>query len=600
MLQELTEEDQEYEGHLESKIELKHHQRVLLHKCIELENCGIDISKDPHLKQTYKYVRANLGILGDKVGSGKSYTILALILANPVPKVKYNKTFVYGGGHMGFKMNPIVDNVYIDVNMIVMSHSLVKQWEHYVKTFTNELRVFVVNSKKTFNAMESNLHNTQLLFVTANFYKNVQMYMNERDVTVKRLIFDEVDTAYTPNAKRINAKFYWFISASYKNILNPFPRWHYNHEDWRESYQITSGIHNNLFAKSVFVSFLKTMTAEEMKCVDLLVLKNKDEFVERSFSLMEYERRVIQCKTPDVVNILNGISNKRILQSLNAGDVGTAISLLNQENVGDEENIIDIVKCDFKNRLNNANLRLDMAQNYIFNNPVAKETRIRKLEQERDEILQKIQMIEERVRESNLCNICYTEMGTKTITKCCKNSFCIECITRWLSKVPNCPLCKSTMCDEDLYVLVKDYVPHPELRFQEGQMLEKLDQMMVLLRDTVMVRERHKVLIFSEYDHVFNNLIKVVKDLNANYGFLKGNSIGNNVNRYKSNADFNILFVNPNAYGSGLNLENTTDIIMFHKLNEQVTKQVIGRAQRPGRKDKLHVWFLLHENELVA
>jgi SNF2 family DNA or RNA helicase len=565
-----------------------------------LENCGIDISKDPHLKATYKYVRANLGILGDKVGSGKSYTMLALILANPVPKVKYNKTFVYGGGHMGFKMNPIVDNVYIDVNMIVMSHSLVKQWEHYVKTFTNELRVFVVNSKKTFNMMESNLQNTQLLFVTANFYKNVQMYMNERDVTVKRLIFDEVDTAYTPNAKRINAKFYWFISASYKNILNPFPRWHYNHEDWRESYQITSGIHNNLFAKSVFVSFLKTMTAEEMKCVDLLVLKNNDEFVERSFSLMEYETRVIQCKTPDVVNILNGISNKRILQSLNAGDVGTAISLLNQENVGDEENIIDIVKCDFKNRLNNANLRLDMAQNYIFNNPVAKETRIRKLEHERDEILQKIRMIEERVRESNLCNICYNEMETKTITKCCKNSFCIECITRWLSKMPNCPLCKSTMCDEDLYVLVKDYVPHPGVQFPEGQMLEKLDQMKVLLRDTIMVRERHKVLIFSEYDHVFNNLIKVVKDLNANYGFLKGNSIGNNVNRYKSNADFNILFVNPNAYGSGLNLENTTDIIMFHKLNEQVTKQVIGRAQRPGRKDKLHVWFLLHENEIVA
>jgi SNF2 family DNA or RNA helicase len=241
-----------------------------------------------------------------------------------------------------------------------------------------------------------------------------------------------------------------------------------------------------------------------------------------------------------------------------------------------------------------------MAQNYIFNNSTAKETRIRKLEQEKDDILQKIRMIEERVRDSNLCNICYNEMDTKTITKCCKNSFCIECITRWLSKMPNCPLCKSAMCDDDLYVLVKDYVPHPGIALPEGEMLEKLDQMKVLLRDTIMVRERHKVLIFSEYDHVFNNLIKVVKDLNANYGFLKGNSIGNNVNRYKSNTDFNILFVNPNAYGSGLNLENTTDIIMFHKLNEQVTKQVIGRAQRPGRKDKLHVWFLLHENELVA
>lgn len=597
VLHEMNEDNKAYWDPIPSKIDLKHHQRVLLQKCIELENFGIDIADDEYLSATYKYVRANLGIIGDKVGSGKSFTLLALILVNPMPKVKYNKTFVYGQGHMGFKMNPVTDSVMLDLNVIVMSHSLVKQWETYVKSFTDNLKIFVVNSKKTFAILETKLREIDLLFVTANFYKNVQMYMNDRDITVKRLIFDEVDTAYTPNAKRINAKFYWFITASYKNILNPYPRWHYNHTDWRESYQITSGIHNNLFAKNVFVSFLKTMSAEELKCVDRLVLKNNDDFVERSFNLMEYQTHVIQCKTPKVVNILHGISNKRIVQCLNAGDVATAISLMNQENIGDEENIINIVKRDFWNRLNNANLRLEMAQNYIFSNPSNREARIKKIESEREEMAQKIQMIEERVRESNLCNICYSDMTTKSITKCCKNSFCFECITSWLVRNPKCPLCKSNMCESDLYLMVKDYVPQSD---PESSRLEKLDQMRVLLRDVVMKRENYKLLIFSEYDYVFSNLIDVVKDLNAEYGFLKGNSIGNNVSRYKNNSNFNILFVNPMAYGSGLNLENTTDIIMFHKLNEQVTKQVIGRAQRPGRKEQLHVWFLLHENEMSA
>lgn len=594
VLQELNEDNMEFSGRIPSKVQLKHHQRVLLQKCIELENFGVDISDDPYLSATYKYVRANLGIIADKVGSGKSYTLLALILVNPVPKVKYNKTFVYGQGHMGFKMNPTVDADFLNINVIVISHSLVKQWEIYVKKFTDDLRIFVVNSKKSFRLMEERLRDIDMLFVTANFYKNVQIYMNDRDITVKRLLFDEVDTAYTPNAKRINAKFYWFITASYKNILNPYPRWHYNHTDWRESYQITSGIHNNLFAKNVFVSFLKTMSSEELKCVDRLVLKNDDDFVERSFNLMEYETHLIKCKAPKVVDILHGISNKRILQSLNAGDVATAISLMNQENVGDEENMINIVKRDFWNRLNNANLRLEMAQNYIFSNPAVRETRIRKIEVEREEMMRKIQMIEDRVRESNLCNICYGEMETKTITKCCKNSFCFLCITTWLARTPKCPFCKCKMCEKDLYVMVKDYVSKGE---PEAQTLDKLEQMRVLLRDVVMKRDRYKVLIFSEYDYVFKNLIDVVKELNAEYGFLKGNSIGKNVVRYKNESGLNILFVNPMAYGSGLNLENTTDIIMFHKLNEQVTKQVIGRAQRPGRKDKLHVWFLLHDNE---
>ena len=50
-------------------------------------------------------------------------------------------------------------------------------------------------------------------------------------------------------------------------------------------------------------------------------------------------------------------------------------------------------------------------------------------------------------------------------------------------------------------------------------------------------------------------------------------------------------------YGSGLNLENSTDLIIMHKMKPEYEEQVIGRAQRPGRKGVLNVWKILYENE---
>ena len=55
--------------------------------------------------------------------------------------------------------------------------------------------------------------------------------------------------------------------------------------------------------------------------------------------------------------------------------------------------------------------------------------------------------------------------------------------------------------------------------------------------------------------------------------------------------------MNSNLFGCGLNLENSTDILFLHKTGHELQTQIIGRAQRPGRKNKLNVWFLMHENE---
>ena len=57
------------------------------------------------------------------------------------------------------------------------------------------------------------------------------------------------------------------------------------------------------------------------------------------------------------------------------------------------------------------------------------------------------------------------------------------------------------------------------------------------------------------------------------------------------------MLLNSNLFGCGLDLQITSDIVFLHKTEHNLQKQIIGRAYRPNRKNKLNVWFIMHENE---
>ena len=107
--------------------------------------------------------------------------------------------------------------------------------------------------------------------------------------------------------------------------------------------------------------------------------------------------------------------------------------------------------------------------------------------------------------------------------------------------------------------------------------------------------------MFSQHDETFETIVIALKEHDISYSFLKGNCV--NVTQTMAsfkNGDIRVLLINPEHYGSGMNLECTTDVIMFHKLESEMEKQVIGRANRYGRTSELNVWYLLHANEIPA
>ena len=105
-----------------------------------------------------------------------------------------------------------------------------------------------------------------------------------------------------------------------------------------------------------------------------------------------------------------------------------------------------------------------------------------------------------------------------------------------------------------------------------------------------------KFLIFSDY--TFKKIINKFNENDISWKKLCGRTdvIRKLITDYTL-GNIKVLMLNAKHYGSGLNLQMTTNIIMFHKMDENTNIQIIGRAQRVGRTSQLIIHKLLYEHE---
>jgi SNF2 family DNA or RNA helicase len=340
--------------------------------------------------------------------------------------------------------------------------------------------------------------------------------------------------------------------------------------------------------------FVKSGNPLLLRVLNKIVVKNEDTFVENSFDLPEMNIQMVKCRDSGIISILNGVVHSNIINCLNAGDVDGAVSYINQDNVDTETNIVEGVLQGLTIKLTNIKTELRYAAECIYVNEDTRTKKIDKLTKEKDELESKMCLIRERIKATDMCTVCLEKPRVKTITKCCNNSFCFECLASWLRRKTSCPLCKHPICIEsDLYVVKA----HEETGKIETSTKTDPTKLQFLQGHLSKITQDMKILIFSENDNSFVAIEKMLIQLGIKHAKLKGNSINRVVDEYK-NGSLQVLLVNSNAYGSGLNLENTTDCILLHKFDNEAENQVLGRAQRPGRTKPLNVIYLLNNNEM--
>jgi len=559
-------------------IKLKPHQLTLLKKCFDFENGP----------QKYKgnEFQTSIGILGDKVGSGKSYVILALIhttINKPLNCIGNIK--VFGLDTIVLKMHQNMKHV--DTNVIVLPHNLIHQWKSLIAIF--DIKTLIVCSTSLIPETK-NIDEYDLIVVSSTFYK--QFANRLRSVQFKRVFFDEVDTVNLPNCPQIFSNFTWFTTASYNNLVYPK-----GHAEWNQNVQKyiihSIGLKNKGYINNIFVDISSKISSDFIK---RLVLKNQDDFVDKSFCLPEVIIENVICRHSSIISILNGVVSPEVISCLNAEDISSAISLVNVSLKGTEENIINVILSKYNKNLNNILLNIEYTSKREFDNEGIREKEICLLQEQKNSYEEKVINIRNRIKETNTCNICFDTISNKTITKCCQNSFCFKCITKWISIKNTCPFCNQKFELEECFIVQNT----TKCVVKKGESLSPMNDKLTNLKILVDMLKHKKMLIFSAYNESFKTISNVLNNKNIKYDYIKGtsNHIKNVVNNYKT-GDVNALLINALNYGSGLNFENTTDIVIFHQFSKECTRQVIGRAQRMGRKEPLKVWYLLNENEHV-
>jgi SNF2 family DNA or RNA helicase len=368
--------------------------------------------------------------------------------------------------------------------------------------------------------------------------------------------------------------------------------------------QIT-GINNIGFIKTIFLELKQTPSC----IVQKIFIKNDHHFVAESFHLPSYNISILPCEAPKIIRVLNGIIPNKVLESINAGDIQSALDAFTCIKISPGSNIIDIFTKELQLELDNTQLLLDMTQKMNHTTSEIKETALEPILKKISEINSKMLSIKERVEEEELCPICYDPPDTLTITKCCNHKFCFECLTQSITGSTNnankkecCPYCRSVMTTDDIIVVTNTSCgggggKGDDISEDKRDKLWNINKLIT----SIFNGDHKKVLIFSNY---YNSFIEIESILNT-LGIINkrvmgsSSSINNIIQRYKDpNDSLNVLFLNSHYAGSGINLENTTDIILYHNINKELTTQVIGRAQRPGRTGSLNIHRLVYPNEI--
>jgi len=155
-----------------------------------------------------------------------------------------------------------------------------------------------------------------------------------------------------------------------------------------------------------------------------------------------------------------------------------------------------------------------------------------------------------------------------------------------------CPLCRTPIASISELLVVGEKDTNIEsatsLPTKSTALLERL----------LASNENDRFLVFSAHEASFRGLKELLSVNGIRCELLSGS--GARVERLRnqfSDGTIRVLCMNARHVGAGINLEAATHVVLYHRMNTELEKQVIGRAVRFERKAELKIIHLAHEGE---
>ena len=447
----------------------------------------------------------------------------------------------------------------------------------------------------------------------------------------ERVFVDEVDSIRIPAFPYCYAKQIWFITSSINNITYPKGKkvWDYDSSSYKT---ISTGIGGTGFLKDIITNIFRSRTWST-KASDnrpfFNMIRNNNNYVDFSMKIPEPIIEYVQCLTPAHLLAISGAINSDALKALNAGDFEQAVELLGCAHSSEEDLVNQVTKklvnqrddLDLKLsqkivRLDDLQIKLeDVLQNIseTTNNDLLEslvedkhstKSLIQSTKSSIENFKSQIKTLDDKIngiksRMTNVaekdCPVCKMSVEGPCITPCCKNVFCLECLTMAVTTSSNseCPICRSSIDMSKINIIVDNQAPVQSAEKDPNALPTKMEKLMALLED-----KSKRFMVFSEFDGGLSKIETELAKKEIRYSGIKGtsNTISKTIDQFK-NKEFNVLLLNAKYFGAGLNLQFTDEIIIYHRMSKDLEKQVIGRAQRLGRTDALKINYLCYENE---
>jgi len=611
----LTDANVQVETPSEIKVPLRMHQKAMVAAMEKLETDGVKGRKVDN-----ETLYTNTGILGDRVGMGKSLTVLAHIarMKNSTT-ISYNNTSLNQSPSV-FSIKEYTITDLSSSTLIIVPHNLYRQWQDYIEDQT-KLKACFIKSKTNMITPEGEeklakqILAADFTLVSNTLFQPLTHLCKKKNIEWRRVFIDEADSIHiTSTTPRIKAGFVWFITASWANIL------FYKDVRFTSSYLNTAKTHNfhpevrkwvehelnsvggnqnyygtyfNIRSYNYFKDFISTHPLRGN-----ILLTNSAEFLEQSIKMPAIKEVIINCLPSVAAMVLGNLISDNIKSLLHAGDVKGALEALGVSQT-DNLSLIQAVNQVRQKELDNYKKTLAFKETLDYATPSAKETALKNLRDKIKSIEQQISTLRERLENvtDELCGICYDEPDPATMTPCCNQIFCGNCLIKSLERNRECPMCR-VVIDTKKLIMIGDKVPEEinsaNMDIDEEKPLKKSEALLKLIREN----PKGKFLVFSRYDNPFDQIANACASEGITIRQVKGNKdvVNSIINSFESGTT-RVLFLNSLYSGAGLNIISASHVILLHSMTSEEQKQIVGRAYRLGRTEELNLVRLIHPGE---
>jgi SNF2 family DNA or RNA helicase len=627
----LTEDSERVQQPKQILVPLRNHQRALIYAMQQKEQNSI---RGVKYMNTTTYT--NYGVLGDDVGSGKSLVILSHIaLLKEVANHTQKRNILYPQSRLNlFTVYTKQYKNLMNASLIVVPHTIYKQWQDYCKKQTS-LDVFYVKSKSDIEGALINssyvdvsgqelqdklidkIRSSDIVLVSNTLYKELYSFTRMKNLSWKRVFIDEVDSIHITSTSPVpDAPFVWFISATWANFImerhsiSPHNLQYFQNNtttyckelgDWIRSEvglrEYTGGYQGRTsFMRIRSAKWLETYSSEH-KLRGMVLLMCRKDFLEESRRMPHIYESTILCEQPESHRLLYGLVNKHIQNMLHAGNVE---GVLHELGVNKETPIglLEAVRQEREKELDRLQKTLKFKETIEYATPNAKEAALTSLRDKIHSVEEQLKTFENRI--SNIksveCPVCYEDptQNSATMTPCCQQIFCGICILTSLTRNLTCPMCRAAIHTNQLVQIVD--ATAVKKKKESVKLLSKPKQLLKILIENPSA----KVLVFSRYENPFLSLEKDCDMHGVTYHTLRGNkdTIASTIRSFEK-GEKRVLFLPTSSVGAGINLVSATHIVLLHAMTPEEEKQAVGRAYRLGRTEPLHVIKLQHESEEV-